>query len=74
LAGFRNAIQARRAPTPDLHIGQSDIRALVRDQLRQLDREIEAALRARARSHDADPPWRIHLEDARVRVARALEP
>jgi hypothetical protein len=53
----------------DLHIGQSDIRPLVRDQLRQLDREIEAALR---RGVD-DRMTRIHLEDARVRIARSLE-
>jgi hypothetical protein len=54
----------------DLHIGQSDIRPLVRDQLRQLDREIETALRARG----LDRMTRIHLEDARVRIGRALEP
>jgi hypothetical protein len=54
----------------DLHIGQSDIRPLVRDQLRQLDRDIQTALRARG----LDRMTRIHLEDARVRIARALEP
>jgi hypothetical protein len=53
----------------DLHIGQSDIRPLVRDQLRQLDRELEAALRGRG----LDRMTRIHLEDARVRIRRALE-
>jgi hypothetical protein len=53
----------------DLHIGQSDIRPLIRDQLRQLDRELEAALRARG----LDRMTRIHLEDARVRIRRALE-
>jgi hypothetical protein len=53
----------------DLHIGQSDIRPLIRDQLRQLDREIQTALRARG----LDRMTRIHLEDARVRIARALE-
>jgi hypothetical protein len=54
----------------DLHIGQSDIRPLIRDQLRQLDREIETALRRGVQ----DRMTRIHLEDARVRIARALEP
>jgi hypothetical protein len=54
----------------DLHIGQSDIRPLIRDQLRQLDRDIQTALRARG----LDRMTRIHLEDARVRIARALEP
>jgi hypothetical protein len=54
----------------DLHIGQSDIRPLIRDQLRLLDREIEAALGRRG----VDRMTRIHLEDARVRIARALEP
>jgi hypothetical protein len=53
----------------DLHIGQSDIRPLIRDQLRLLDREIEAALR---RGVD-DRMTRIHLEDALVRIARALD-
>jgi hypothetical protein len=55
----------------DLHIGQSDIRPLIRDQLRQLDREIETAL---GRRGGLDRMTRIHLEDARVRIARALEP
>jgi hypothetical protein len=54
----------------DLHIGQSDIRPLIRDQLRQLDREIQTTLRARG----LDRMTRIHLEDAQVRIARALEP
>lgn len=53
----------------DLHIGQSDIRPLVRDQLRQLDREIEATLRRGVN----DRMTRIHLEDARARIARALD-
>ncbi len=53
----------------DLHIGQSDIRPLVRDQLRQLDRELEAALRRGGQ----DRMTRIHLEDARVRIARSLD-
>jgi hypothetical protein len=52
-----------------LHIGQSDIRPLIRDQLTQLDREIETALRRGV----SDRMTRIHLEDARVRIARALE-
>ncbi len=54
----------------DLHIGQSDIRPLIREQLRILDREIEAALR---RGGSLDRMTRIHLEDARVRIERALE-
>jgi hypothetical protein len=54
----------------DLHIGQSDIRPLIRDQLRQLDRDLDAALRRGV----SDRMTRIHLEDARVRIARALEP
>jgi hypothetical protein len=54
----------------DLHIGQSDIRPLIRDQLRQLDRELDAALRRGVQ----DRMTRIHIEDARVRIARALEP
>jgi hypothetical protein len=53
----------------DLHIGQSDIRPLIRDQLRLLDRELETALRRGVN----DRMTRIHLEDARVRIARALE-
>jgi hypothetical protein len=53
----------------DLHIGQSDIRPLIRDQLRLLDRDIEAALRRGVN----DRMTRIHLEDARIRIARALD-
>jgi hypothetical protein len=53
----------------DLHIGQSDIRPLIRDQLRLLDREIETALRRGG----LDRMTRIHLEDARVRIGRAVE-
>ncbi|CAN5717945.1 zinc-dependent metalloprotease [soil metagenome] len=53
----------------DLHIGQSDIRPMIRDQLRLLDSEIADALRRGV----ADRMTRIHLEDARVRIARALE-
>ncbi|MEQ9103265.1 MAG: zinc-dependent metalloprotease [Rhodothermales bacterium] len=53
----------------DLHIGQSDIRPLVRDQLHQLQGELEAALAAGVR----DRMTRIHLEDALVRIEKALE-
>jgi hypothetical protein len=53
----------------DLHIGQSDIRPLVRDQLRQLHGELERALAGGIE----DRMTRIHLEDARVRIDKALE-
>jgi hypothetical protein len=53
----------------ELHIGQSDIRPLVRDQLRLLDRELDTALRRGV----TDRMTRIHLEDARVRITRALD-
>jgi hypothetical protein len=53
----------------NLHIGQSDIRPLIRDQLRLLDREIESALSRGVN----DRMTRIHLEDARVRIAKALD-
>jgi hypothetical protein len=52
----------------DLHIGQSDIRPLVREQLRLLDREIRAALQRGT----PERMTRIHLEDALVRIERAL--
>ncbi len=52
-----------------LHIGQSDIRPLVREQLTLLRGELERALANAAR---LDRPTRIHLEDALVRVERAL--
>jgi hypothetical protein len=52
----------------DLHIGQSDIRPLIRDQLRLLDGEIQDALERGV----SDRMTRIHLEDARERIARAL--
>lgn len=53
----------------DLHIGQSDIRPLIRDQLTLLRGEIEAALAAGV----DDRNTRIHLEDALVRIERALQ-
>jgi len=52
----------------DLHIAQSDIRPLIRDQLGLLRSEIEAALEAGV----ADRMSRIHLEDALVRIANTL--
>ena len=53
----------------DLHIAQSDIRPLIRDQLTLLKGEIEAAL---SRGVD-DRMTRIHLEDALVRLTTTLE-
>ena len=52
----------------DLHIGQSDIRPLVRDQLRLLRSEIQEALERGV----GDRMTRIHLEDALVRIDRSL--
>jgi len=52
----------------DLHIAQSDIRPLVRDQLKLLRGEIEAALGTGI----DDRMTRIHLEDALVRIGEAL--
>jgi hypothetical protein len=53
----------------DLHIGQSDIRPLIRDQLGLLEREIRTALRRGVR----DRMTRIHLEDSLVRIEKARE-
>jgi hypothetical protein len=52
----------------DLHIGQSDIRPLIREQLRLLEREIRQALDRGVQ----DRMTRIHLEDALVRIGKAL--
>jgi hypothetical protein len=52
----------------ELHIAQSDIRPLVRDQLTLLQGEIRTALRRGV----SDRMTRIHLEDALVRIERAL--
>ncbi len=52
----------------DLHIGQSDIRPLVRDQLRLLRGEVEGALEGTGQ----DRMTRIHLEDALERIDRVL--
>jgi hypothetical protein len=54
----------------DLHIGQSDIRPLIREQLGLLEREIAAALQRGV----ADRMTRIHLEDALIRIQRARQP
>jgi hypothetical protein len=52
----------------DLHVAQSDIRPLIRDQLRLLRAEVEAALAEGVR----DRSTRIHLEDVLVRIDAAL--
>jgi len=52
----------------DLHIAQSDIRPLIREQLRLLRGELEAALKAGV----SDRMTRIHYEDAIVRIDRAI--
>jgi hypothetical protein len=51
-----------------LHVGQSDIRPLLRDQLRLLEDEIGAALGRGVR----DRMTRIHLEDALLRIRTTL--
>jgi len=52
----------------DLHVSQSDIRPLVRDQLQQLGEEIDAAM-----EHGVDDRMtRIHLEDVRRRIDTAM--
>ncbi len=52
----------------DLHVSQSDIRPLLRDQLQILSEEIDEALEAGVN----DRMTRIHLEDARRRIDAAL--
>ena len=58
------------APSVNAHlqVGQSDIRRLIRNQLTLLDQEIAAVLARGVR----DRMTRIRLEDARVRIAEAL--
>jgi hypothetical protein len=51
-----------------LHLGQSDIRPLIRDQLTQLQREVQTALNRGV----SDRMTRIHLEEVLVRIGRAL--
>jgi hypothetical protein len=50
-----------------LHVGQSDIRPLIRDQLELLRAEVQDAL---PRSPDRNS--RIHLQDAIIRIEKAL--
>jgi hypothetical protein len=52
----------------DLHIGQSDMRPLIRDQLRLLREEIDSRLGTGVN----DRMTRIHLEDALIRIERTL--
>jgi hypothetical protein len=54
----------------ELHIGQSDIRPLLREQLRLLRAEIEQVLSRGM----GDRNTRIHLEDALERIHAALSP
>ena len=53
-----------------MKIAQSDIRPLIRDQLKLLRGELRATLARRV----TDRNTRIHLEDALVRIDRTLEP
>jgi hypothetical protein len=54
----------------ELKIAQSDIRPLIRDQLKLLRGELRAALSRGVQDRNT----RIHLEDAVVRIEQALEP
>ncbi|MHB1225024.1 MAG: zinc-dependent metalloprotease [Gemmatimonadaceae bacterium] len=54
----------------DLKIAQSDIRPLIRDQLKLLRGELSATLARGVRDRNT----RIHLEDALVRIDATLEP
>ena len=54
----------------ELKIAQSDIRPLIRDQLKLLRGELRAALSRGIQDRNT----RIHLEDAVVRIDQALEP
>jgi hypothetical protein len=47
----------------------SDVRPVLRGELRTLDRDLAAAL-----PHAADQMTRLHLEDARAEIARMLDP
>lgn len=51
----------------EVHVSQSDVQMLARDQLRQLQSEIEANL-----NQVPDRTTRIHLEDVLVRIERIL--
>lgn len=51
-----------------LHIGQSDVRPLIRDQLKLLRGELQKALSAGV----TDRMTRIHFEDAIVRIDKAI--
>ena len=63
-ADRRSQAAGRKPLNADLHIAQSDIRPLVRDQLRMLEEEIQAALKRGV----SDRMTRIHLEDALARI------
>lgn len=52
----------------ELHIGQSDMGALIRDQLRLLRREVRDGI-----DRAPDRMSRIHLEDVAVRIDRLLD-
>ena len=54
----------------ELKIAQSDIRPLIRDQLKLLRGELRAALSRGVRDRNT----RIHLEDAIVRIDKTLDP
>ncbi len=51
----------------ELHVGHSDMEAIVRSQLRQLRQEVEAGV-----GQAPDGMTRIHLEDVLVRIDRTL--
>jgi len=51
-----------------VHLGQSDIRAHVRNQLQTLEQEVEQGLR-----RTTDDAAEVHLEDVLIRIERILE-
>ena len=51
----------------EIHVSQSDVRMLVRDQLRQLEAEIEEHL-----DQAPDRNTRMHLEDVLIRIQRMM--
>jgi hypothetical protein len=58
-----------RGSLNDVNVSESDIRAFVRGQLVQLQREIRGAL-----ARTTDRATRLHLQDAQARIADILDP
>jgi hypothetical protein len=70
ITGTGPAVAAQRRAQEELRAAlMSDVRPLLRGELRELDRQVAAAL-----ARTANPMTRLHLQDVRAEIERILDP